>query len=482
MHLVNQLATAGPLLLAWAASLFLIVSSSGLELAPSIILLGSFDYLPFIDPNGEVMAQSRCTDMVDRAVAFGSSRINFVPTLYWRDESISAGPIDAFCVMDSAYTCHEFDQVQRFHLCRCNALSNSRRNCCIKSALQEHSGFSYADIMLNPIADAIAASNPPFESVFFSLQASAALTWAHCVQGEMGATVFSYPDDYKILVVSIRDRIARRSGLPATSQPLVQAADRGGIVHRSGLPAASVPLVQAADRGGRGPKVNIGLTFNFVYVDGNQAVGISSGFLNVLRTRIMAPFIGLRRSYTAPPFDRNKVIDLLSSVEFIGISAYAPLPVDFTTNQLQNSAFQFYQGFQDVGINLEYIMQQKGIELHYVEYGLGGGTSQNGDGVVRSASQAAAKPFWGVFGVYRENRDPWQYAPVREFMETFWEKTLEWLKDDGGPTYKLAGCYIWNLASWDVLAVHPESTNEEGSYLNTRVAQMVIQHNREARR
>ena len=37
--------------------------------------------------------------------------------------------------------------------------------------------------------------------------------------------------------------------------------------------------------------------------------------------------------------------------------------------------------------------------------------------------------------------------------------------------------FIWCLASWDVLAVYPESSNAEGSYEDGAVAEMVRRHN-----
>lgn len=37
--------------------------------------------------------------------------------------------------------------------------------------------------------------------------------------------------------------------------------------------------------------------------------------------------------------------------------------------------------------------------------------------------------------------------------------------------------FIWSMASWDVLAVYPESTTEEGSYRDTAVAAAVTAYN-----
>lgn len=47
----------------------------------------------------------------------------------------------------------------------------------------------------------------------------------------------------------------------------------------------------------------------------------------------------------------------------------------------------------------------------------------------------------------------------------------------GGPTYPISALYMWNLASWDVLGIYPESTTADGSYVDQVVASMVTQHN-----
>ena len=48
--------------------------------------------------------------------------------------------------------------------------------------------------------------------------------------------------------------------------------------------------------------------------------------------------------------------------------------------------------------------------------------------------------------------------------------------------YKVDGCFLWSTGSWDVLAVYPESTNSEGSYLDPVVADIIDRHNSAARK
>jgi len=53
------------------------------------------------------------------------------------------------------------------------------------------------------------------------------------------------------------------------------------------------------------------------------------------------------------------------------------------------------------------------IPLHYSEYGLGGGMSMDGSTPALTASQAALKPFFGMYpSVYVPEKDPWRQSQV----------------------------------------------------------------------
>ena len=41
----------------------------------------------------------------------------------------------------------------------------------------------------------------------------------------------------------------------------------------------------------------------------------------------------------------------------------------------------------------------------------------------------------------------------------------------------MSAVFIWCLASWDVLAVYPESSTAEGSYKDGAIVEMVQRHN-----
>ncbi len=272
---------------------------------------------------------------------------------------------------------------------------------------------------------------------------------------------------------------------------------------------------------------------------------------------------------SAPSYDPAAVEALLAQCDFIGISAYAPLNgADFPTTALQvcrrrlrrrrrasrslrdptrdtrsfppqNSAFNVMDSLKGAGLALEAILRRTGAELHYVEFGVGGGVSQAGatpstspdevracQGVQLNAghrpepilqpgpdnprAQASNKPFWGVQGAYAASLDPWRTPRMAEFRRAFYDKALQWLAQvrailargraspftqgplterillqplrvqGGGPTYGVSAAFVWCKASWDVLGVYPESTTAEGSYADARVVQAVAAHNARA--
>lgn len=54
---------------------------------------------------------------------------------------------------------------------------------------------------------------------------------------------------------------------------------------------------------------------------------------------------------------------------------------------------------------------------------------------------------------------------------------MEWLKNDGGPTYKIEGFYLWSVGTWDVMNVHPYSENERGAFGDRDIQSNVLQLN-----
>lgn len=62
---------------------------------------------------------------------------------------------------------------------------------------------------------------------------------------------------------------------------------------------------------------------------------------------------------------------------------------------------------------------------------MGGGASQDGNTPARTAKQAAATPFFGVFGAYQAARDPWATPEVKDYNHYFYRQTIAYLDSRG---------------------------------------------------
>jgi hypothetical protein len=76
-------------------------------------------------------------------------------------------------------------------------------------------------------------------------------------------------------------------------------------------------------------------------------------------------------------------------------------------------------------------MLGQGKKLYWMEYGVGGGRSQMGNVKATTASEAAATPFFGVFGDYRASTDPWKVPAIRDYMHYFYAQTINYLRSEG---------------------------------------------------
>ncbi|KAG2424504.1 hypothetical protein HYH02_015174 [Chlamydomonas schloesseri] len=174
---------------------------------------------------------------------------------------------------------------------------------------------------------------------------------------------------------------------------------------------------------------------------------------------------------------------LFEAIDFLGISAYAALDdPDFPVTALQNAAFTYFGEMRDqVGLDVAAILRRRNLDLHYSEFGMGGGSSPLGTTPARTPQAAARMPFYGVWGAYEgPGSDPWAPSQMRSFLHSFFAKTLSWLSVGGGPTYKISHCFLWGMGSWDVLGIYPESTTPTGSYRDPALVKAVNAHNARA--
>lgn len=79
----------------------------------------------------------------------------------------------------------------------------------------------------------------------------------------------------------------------------------------------------------------------------------------------------------------------------------------------------------------------QGKPLYWNEYGVGGGSNQNGMVVATTAADAAANPYFGIFGSYMQSTDPWvlynlnQPSPVRDYLRYFYQQSISYAEQTG---------------------------------------------------
>ncbi len=67
-------------------------------------------------------------------------------------------------------------------------------------------------------------------------------------------------------------------------------------------------------------------------------------------------------------------------------------------------------------------------------------------------------------------------SPVRDYSRHYYNQTAAYLRQ-GGCSYRVDSVYMWNLNSWDVLAIYPLSSSKEGSYRDPVIANIINSHN-----
>ena len=415
------------------------------ELSSSIITVGDSDIL-----------SDRCVQMVDRATRFRQKKLMFVPTLFWMQTG--DGPVDYYCynrtfdnngqVQCPAATS---DTIERFRwaMQRCfqRAIDSNMsialtphlddgsgggrwRNLLAFDPLEKRNGYSYADVVLYPLADALRAVGRSDTKIYFGMQ------------GEMSSTVFRHPQSWRRLIPDLRQRLALGNAKPWNIQ--------------------------------------IGVNTNF-----NKICGcVGSEIIDPSEFVLKYPALWDQKKNE---FDVTGIKDLYYELDYFGISSYPSLKPGFSTYDVQNAIYQF--DFELKLVHPELSVQKllsSGKKLHLSEYGIGGGANQNGTVLARNAEEAAKYPFFGIFGVYRKATDPWRlydtwtpYEP-RDYMHYFYDKTLEFLRNESQFDYTVDAAFLWNQGSWDIQAIYPESTSYEGSFADPYVIQKINEHNSRA--
>jgi len=104
------------------------------------------------------------------------------------------------------------------------------------------------------------------------------------------------------------------------------------------------------------------------------------------------------------------VKDLLSKIDFIGISAYAPLPAQLSAEAMEVPIQTIAFEMQPFGIDLKTYLFKQNKKLVYSEQGLGG--CGEGGKVAPDLAFVRKHPFWGAWisQGYQADKDPWQVS------------------------------------------------------------------------
>lgn len=199
--------------------------------------------------------------------------------------------------------------------------------------------------------------------------------------------------------------------------------------------------------------------------------------------------IGLNNNYNTlcvincNDVDAPSVNQLYSMVDYVGISAYRYVTENFVPEMLGGSAGEFSEGLLPLAnMDLGAFMGLAGKELHYSEFGVGGGQLCGEVGtldacIANGAADVAKFPYFGVGANYLPKFDPWQVDANRVFMQYFYTQAAAFAQTGGGWGWKVSQIFIWGYGSYDVVGVHPMSTTGFGTYKDPLVVKAVQDHN-----
>ncbi|KAI3426387.1 hypothetical protein D9Q98_008758 [Chlorella vulgaris] len=300
---------------------------------------------------------------------------------------------------------------------------NGWRNTLDFDPLEPYGNFSFYDAMLAPIADALSRVLPDNSTAWMSLQ------------GEMGATVFFHPSEWSQVADMVRQRIA---------QARPELAGR----------------------------VRLGLGINNSKLCGCVLIDI------VDYDEYLAEFEP-RWPQIEGWFDLPAIRAAFEAVDFVGISAYvAQNSTDFPVCDMEKLMKKMDIEFAYYGLTLHELVDM-GKEIVWIEWGVGGGASQNGNTPAETGLEAAYFPFWGVFGPYDVSKDPWKNASVQEYLHHYVNQTSAYLLQ-GGCDYQVGGVYLWSCGgSWDVIGLSNPVYGQAGSFRDEGAVDIIRAHNEE---
>ncbi|KAF8071154.1 rimM [Scenedesmus sp. PABB004] len=276
--------------------------------------------------------------------------------------------------------------------------------------------FSYADTMLLPAAAALAAATSNDTAVEFA------------VAGEMGLSTWSFPREWLALLQTARS---------------VSARGKDPARHAYGVSFNYNKVCACVEPEERDPAV-----YNATYLERFDRFRAAGGLASV-------DVPGMRA--------------LLDASDFIGVSCYAPLPLELgpaaMEAPLRNLAFEL----SPFGIDLRRLVGPQRKRLICTEQGLGGYAADSAERVPGSLDYVRAHPYAGSPPGYDAARDPWKVPAYAAYRRRLYEVLAGWAAAGGGPQYRIDGVFVWSSGSWDLHGVHPSSPEAGESYADPAI-------------
>lgn len=285
---------------------------------------------------------------------------------------------------------------------------------------KEYNGFSYETGILQPLVDVMLEAAGPSTQL------------AITPQGEMGATVFLYPESWIDVTTSLKAQLGSDSEVGL------------GINNLKLCGCIGVPIINAYE------------------------------YLATLPTDFPK---------VADQFDNAAIRNLFTNVDYVALSAYIPqYNLTFPPCDMEALMVRLDEEFSYYNLTLKELSDEYGVPIRFQEFGVGGAKNPYGEAAT-TAEEAAEFPYFGINGQFSCDKDPFKGCesgtnPIKEYRRHYFRTTAEWLAQ-GGCNYTADKVYIWNLGSWDVLAISPTSFDGQGNYSDPEIVRIINEHNSE---
>eukprot|EP00878_Enallax_costatus_P019257 GHUV01020312.1.p1 GENE.GHUV01020312.1~~GHUV01020312.1.p1 ORF type:complete len:402 (+),score=61.33 GHUV01020312.1:254-1459(+) len=373
---------------------------SGTEISPTISLfrLSELTEIEWLDG----VPGTRCEHMVNHAATYGSTKINFMTTHFFIDTEGDHIP-NSYCYKGTN-DCLPFTQdvianwTSSFTKCLQHAVAKGFTGIAVTPHLDGWGQFTpwRNSLRVNPLAKYSGFSYTDIMLVPLAHALNAVMTedmtvW-FALQGEMSLMAMMYPREHQRLLPYLKSLVIKDNPTQAS-------------------------------------QVRMGLSINFNKLcDGEYCSAASS---------------------SNPLLNPAAIQALFQAINFIGISAY-PAYTPGSLQGFEDTIMSFVWEIKWLGVDVANLVNVQGKEFILSEYGIGGGSNQNGAVPARTADVARDNAYFGVFGTYDRRFDPWMgYLPntviadTKQYLEDWYRGAALWLSRKGGPTIRVDAAFIW---------------------------------------